>query len=278
MNILGIDFEDWFHPQLVQKYLDGEKKEPAAAKGIDRILDLLRVNDSYATFFVVGEVLEDKPELLDKIIENDHEIGFHTMHHTRLDSPGFREKFSDELKKFSELTGNRSKGFRAPTFSLNHQSSWAIDLLAKHGYAYDSSIMPVKTSMYGFSKAEIKPYRISENLVQDDPLGKIIEFPLLVGSFLGKKIPAAGGFYIRFLPMSTTKKSIQEYEEREIPASFYIHSWELTPEHMPKISMSFKDSFITYHNIKKTFSRIDHLLKNFEFTSFSRYMSKMKHN
>lgn len=277
MNILGIDFEDWFHPQLVQKYLDGEKKEPVIAKGIDKIIDLLRVNDSSATFFMVGETLENTPELLDKIIENGHEIGFHTMHHTRLDSPGFREIFPEELKKFADLTGNRSKGFRAPTFSLNQQSSWAIDLLAKHGYAYDSSIMPVKTSMYGFSKAETKPYRISENLIQDDPFGKILEFPLLVGSFLGKKIPVAGGFYIRLLPMSTIKKSIQKYEEKEIPASFYIHSWELTPEHMPKIPMSVKDSFITYHNINKTFNRIDHLLKNFEFTSFSRYMYKMKH-
>lgn len=32
MNILGIDFEDWFHPQLVQKYLDGEKKSQPQLK------------------------------------------------------------------------------------------------------------------------------------------------------------------------------------------------------------------------------------------------------
>jgi len=276
MNILGIDFEDWFHPQLVQKYLNGENKEPTISKGIDKILDLLRVNDSYATFFMVGETLEHTPILLDKIIENGHEIGFHTMHHTRLDSPGFKEKFVDELKKFAHMTGDRSKGFRAPTFSLNHTSKWAISTLAEHGYTYDSSIMPVETSMYGFSDAEIKPYRISENLVRDDPSGKILEFPLLVGRFFGKRIPTAGGFYIRFFPINTIKKSIRAYEKKEIPATFYIHSWELTPEYMPKIPMSFRDNFITYHNIKKTFSRIDHLLKNFEFTSFSRYMNQTK--
>lgn len=276
MNILGIDFEDWFHPQLVQKYLTGKNMEPMVARGIDKIIDLLRVNDKYATFFVVGEILEHTPEIIDKIIENGHEIGFHTMHHTRLDSPGFREKFPDELKRFAKLTSNRSKGFRAPTFSLNYESQWAIDLLAEYGYTYDSSIMPVKTSMYGFSDAEIKPYKISNELIQNDPSGKILEFPLLVGKFLGKKIPTAGGFYIRFLPISIIKKSIQEYEKKKIPASFYIHSWELTPEHMPKIPMSVKDSFITYYNIKKTFSRIDYLLKNFDFTSFSRYIAQAK--
>jgi len=276
MNILGIDFEDWFHPQIVQGYLTGKNKEPMIARGIDKIIDLLRVNDKYATFFVVGEILEHTPEIIDKIIENGHEIGFHTMHHTRLDSPGFREEFPDELMRFAKLTGNRSKGFRAPTFSLNYESRWAIDLLAEHGYTYDSSIMPVKTSMYGFSDAEIKPYKISNELIRNDPSGKILEFPLLVGKFLGKKIPTAGGFYIRFLPISIIKKSIQEYEKKKIPASFYIHSWELTPEHMPKIPMSVKDSFITYHNIKKTFARIDHLLKNFDFTSFNRYIAQAK--
>ncbi len=276
MNILGIDFEDWFHPQLVQKYLTGKNMEPMIARGIDKIIDLLRVNDKYATFFVVGEILEHTPEIIDKIIENGHEIGFHTMYHTRLDSPGFREEFPDELKRFAKLTGNRSKGFRAPTFSLNYESRWAIDLLAEHGYTYDSSIMPVKTSMYGFSDAEIKPYKISNELIRNDPSGKILEFPLLVGKFLGKKIPTAGGFYIRFLPMNVIKKSIQEYEKKNIPASFYIHSWELTPEHMPKIPMSVKDSFITYYNIKKTFARIDHLLKNFDFTSFGKYIAQAK--
>ncbi len=276
MNILGIDFEDWFHPQLVQKYLDGKNREPKVAKGIDKILDLLRINDSYATFFVVGETLRHTPEIMDKIIENGHEVGFHTMHHTRLDSPGFKERFPDELKKFAEMTGNRSKGFRAPTFSLNHQSSWVIDTLADHGYVYDSSIMPVKTGMYGFSEAETKPYKITKKLLQDDPSGKILEFPLSIGKFLGKKIPTAGGFYLRLLPMNTIKKSIKEYERKNIPASFYIHSWELTPEYMPRIPMSFKDKFITYHNIEKTFDRIDQLLKNFDFTSFTRYIAVMK--
>ena len=54
------------------------------------------------------------------------------MHHDRLDSPGFKEKFSSEIKKFAELTNNKSQGFRAPTFSLNDTSSWAIDVLEEN--------------------------------------------------------------------------------------------------------------------------------------------------
>jgi peptidoglycan/xylan/chitin deacetylase (PgdA/CDA1 family) len=115
MNILGIDFEEWFHPQLIQKYLTNEDKELKVTNGLDNILDWLRRNETYATFFIVGEILEKKPEILDKIKSHDHEIGFHTMFHNRLDNENYnKEKFRDEIKKFNELTNNYSKGFRAP--------------------------------------------------------------------------------------------------------------------------------------------------------------------
>lgn len=276
MNLLGIDFEDWFHPQIIQNYLDNKKREPVIINGIDKILDLLRLHDTYATFFVVGELLEYKPELLDKILNAGHEIGFHTMRHTRLDTANYKETFKQEINQFANLTNKRSRGFRAPTFSLNYSSSWVIDVLHENDYLYDSSIMPVKTSMYGLSNAEIKPYRISSSsLEKHDPKGKLLEFPLLTTKFLGKKIPAAGGFYLRTLPMRITTNAIKNYEKLGIPATFYIHSWELTPEFMPKISMSIKDNFITFYNINKTFSRMSTLLKNFTFTSFGRYMEKM---
>ena len=82
MNLLGIDFEDWFHPELIQKTLDTTKKKHTVVDGIDKIIDWLRKNDTYATFFMVGELLEQKPELLDKILDGGHEIGFHTMTHS----------------------------------------------------------------------------------------------------------------------------------------------------------------------------------------------------
>ena len=85
MNILGIDFEDWYHPELIKQNINNEKHEPSVINGIDKILDLLRKHETLATFFVVGELLEFKPDIFDKIIENRHEIGFHTMHHDRLD-------------------------------------------------------------------------------------------------------------------------------------------------------------------------------------------------
>ena len=273
MNILGIDFEDWFHPELIQKYISKENNEPRVVEGINKIIELLRKNETKATFFVVGELLEFKPELLDIILENEHEIAFHTMKHTRIDLPNRREQFQDEIKQIDKLTGGTSKGFRAPSFSLNSNSSWLIDVLEENNYEYDSSVVPVKTSMYGIPNAERKPYKISRNFLEGDSIeGKIIEFPLLVTKFLGKKIPAGGGFYLRTLPLRVIENAIKSYEKEKIPGVFYIHSWELTPEFMPRINLSKKDNFITYHNINKAYNKMEDLLKKYEFTSFEIFL------
>ena len=275
MNLLGIDFEDWFHPELIQRHITEKNNKTTVVQGIDKILDWLRKNDTLATFFMVGELLESKPELLDKILDNGHEIAFHTMYHTRLDTPNFKEKFTEEIKKFADLTKGKSHGFRAPTFSLNHVTSWVIDVLAENNYQYDSSIVPAKTKLYGIADADTKPYKISSNKLDgNDPNGKMLEFPLLTTTIFGKKIPAGGGFYLRSLPLKIIKSAIRNCNKDDYPATFYIHSWELTPEFMPKISLPFVDSFITYHNLDKAFLKMDKIIKEFKFTSFERFIAQ----
>jgi len=279
MNLLGIDFEDWYHPELIQKTISDKNNEPKVIQGIHKILELLRQKETKATFFVVGELLEFKPELLDLILDNEHEIAFHTMKHTRIDSLDMKEKFDDEIKIFDKLTDGKSKGFRAPSFSLNSHSSWIIDILEKNHYVYDSSVVPAKTNLYGIPNADNKPYKItSQNLENNSKNGKILEFPLMITKFLGKKIPAAGGFYLRTLPSRIIENTIKSYEKNNIPGVFYIHSWELTPEFMPKIELPKKDHFITFHNINKAYTRMENLLEKFEFTSFSKFIQVNKEN
>ena len=272
MNFLGIDFEDWYHPQLVEPYVSKEKRIPVMYKGLDKIIDLLRVNDTKATFFTVGELIEKNPEIIDKIISNGHEIGFHTMKHTRLDSLNFKTIMKEEFKEFKKISSGKSIGFRAPTFSLNKKSSWVIDQLVENNYKYDSSIVPAKTRMYGNSLAEKIPYKItSTSLEKNDEDGILIEFPLLVTKFLGKTIPSGGGFYLRILPLKIMRNAITSYIKKDIPVSLYIHSWELTPEYIPKIRLPMKNQFITFHKIEKTFSKMNKLLNEFEFTSFNTF-------
>ena len=272
MNLIGIDFEDWYHPQFVQPFVKNLKHEPKMFQGLEKIIELLRKADTTATFFVVGELLERTPTILDIILDNEHEIAFHTMTHSNLNYLS-KEKFLNELDSFEKITGGRSEGFRAPTFSINQNTSWAIDALLKKNYRYDSSIMPVKTSLYGFADCQKSPFKISNSsLTRDDPTGKLIEFPLCIGKFLGKTYPAAGGFYLRFLPLKVSLNAIKNYEEQNIPATIYIHSWELTPEFIPEFELPIKEKFVTFHNIKNTYSRIEKILQDFKFSSFKDYL------
>ena len=271
-NLLGIDFEEWYHPELIQKNIEIKNKESKVVKGIDKILDWLRKNDVYATFFMVGELLKENPELIDKITQNEHEIAFHSMYHKNLNLQN-KEIFSQELSDFQKLTQNKSIGFRAPTFSLNNSSSWVLDVLTENNYQYDSSIVPAKTQLYGMPNAETKPYKISKNNLENNSKdGKMIEFPLLTTKILGKKIPAAGGFYLRALPLKFIYNAIKYNSSMNVPSSFYIHSWELTPEFMPKLQLPWKDKFITYYNLKNALPKMTKLLEKFEFTSFERYL------
>ena len=133
--------------------------------------------------------------------------------------------------------------------------------------------MPVKTDLYGFSDCQKSPFKISNSsLTKDDHTGKLIEFPLCVGKFLRKTYPAAGGFYLRFLPLSVSLNAIKHYEEQNIPATIYIHSWELTPEFIPKIELPFKEKFVTFHNIKNTYSRMEEILQKFSFSSVKDFL------
>ena len=277
MNILGIDFEEWFHPELIKPFIKNEKKDIKISNSIKKILEWLDKNDTYATFFVVGELFQKKPELIDLILEHDHEIGFHTMTHKTLHEIKTEENFKNELNEFEKITNKKIKGFRAPTFSLDSSTSWAIDILKEFGYEYDSSIMPVKTKMYGLPNAERYPYKISsKNLEKMDETSQFWEFPIMRTEFLGKKIPAGGGFYLRTIPLKIIEREIKQYSKIQKPSIFYIHSWELTPENMPRIEMPKKEKFVTYHNIDKAFGKMDKLIKKFEFTSFERFIPSVK--
>ena len=54
MNIIGIDFEDWFHPELIQKYLQKKNNKPKVFQGIGKIIDLLRKNETNAEVLRAG--------------------------------------------------------------------------------------------------------------------------------------------------------------------------------------------------------------------------------
>ena len=211
-NILSVDLEEWYHPEYVRGKAI-ENKQERLKTSVDKTLGLLDKHDVAATFFVVGELVEKHPEIVEKIKEKGHEIAFHGYSHEplwKLDAEALRS----EMKMFSSLIKEKCLGFRAPSFSLSNETKWALKVLDEAGYIYDSSIFPTRTPLYGVFGAPTKPYKIShEDVAKEDDNGTLWEFPVLTYIWFGLKIPVGGGFYLRTIPLGLIKRAIRKNEQ-----------------------------------------------------------------
>lgn len=263
INALSIDLEYWWSIELLKNRIP-EEKDDLIVESVDPLLDLLDQYDVCATFFVLGMVAEKYPELVDKIHKCSHEIGCHGYSHKTLydlGEAGFEEDVKKALMFFRKY---RPIGYRAPSFSLNEDTIWALQILEKHGFLYDSSVFPIKTMLYDVPDAPLHIYKPSkDDLTQKDPQGKITEFPLTVLK-MGKNIPIAGGFYLRALPLWFLKWGIRRANRENRPAVVYFHPWE-TYTGTPRVQMPLPARIITYYGLGSTLKKLESLLKEFRF-------------
>ncbi len=66
-----------------------------------QILDCLKENNAYATFFVLGSRIEDAKDILERMILDGHEIGNHSFTHKQLNAIS-RESVVDEIAKAND--------------------------------------------------------------------------------------------------------------------------------------------------------------------------------
>jgi hypothetical protein len=120
----------------------------------------------------------------------------------------------------------------------------------------------------------MRPYKLSyDDVGAEDKNAKLWEFSLLVYSLAGIRIPAAGGFYLRFFPVSFISRAIRKVNKQGFPAVVFFHNWELDTQ-MPHMKLSRYKSFVTYHNITKTKRKLESLLSKFKFSSIEDYMEQ----
>jgi len=272
LNILTIDFEEWYHPEYV-KHNAALNRKDYSSQGLGKAFELLEKHNCIATFFVVGEIAKKHPEFIKQIEEKGHEVAFHGYFHEPL-SQKTADTLRWEINEFRSAIGKSCIGFRAPSFSLNQTTKWALDVLEENEFKYDSSIFPASTPLYGLSRAPTKPYKPShDNVSVEDKETRLWEFPLHVYSSRILRLPMAGGFYLRFFPLRLIMRSIKKANNDECPAVVFVHTWELDPK-TPKLKLGLYKSFVTYHNLEKTASRLEQMLSNFEFTSVQNYMKE----
>jgi polysaccharide deacetylase family protein (PEP-CTERM system associated) len=228
------------------------------------LLERLAATGQIATFYIVGEIARSHRRLVSDIAYAGHEIGAHSWDHRRVHRFHPRTFVDDLVKTKSALedaSGMPVFGFRAPTFSIMHETAWGIDALVKAGYAYDSSIYPVRHDRYGVPDAPRSPF-----VVIGPGGGEMLELPPVTYRMMGQNLPIAGGGYFRLLPLWVTRAALREQIRSTTPpvAMMYFHPWEFDPG-QPKLPLKRLSRFRTYVGIGRSMARLNSLLNTYSF-------------
>ena len=109
--------------------------------GADRILSLLKSQEISSTWFIPGFTIETYPEACMQVVESSHEIAHHGWTHVPPDSLNLDQEEAEMIlanEAIETLCGRRAQGYRSPAWDL---SPHTLDLLVKHGFFYESSMM-----------------------------------------------------------------------------------------------------------------------------------------
>ena len=267
-NAFTIDVEDYYHVSALASAIPrstwGERESRVAAS-TDRLLAMLDEKRIKGTFFVLGWVADKVPQLVKRIASLGHEVACHGYSHELIyrQTPAvFAEETRRSKSLLEDLTGMPVIGYRAASFSITPRSRWALDTLIEQGFAYDSSIFPVRHDRYGMPGAERAP-----GFVHAPSGGRIAEFPMSTAAFGPVRVPVSGGGYFRLLPYWFTRAGLRSINETEgLPFTFYLHPWEIDFE-QPRVKTSLVSRFRHYTNLSKCEGRLRRLLGDFRFTT-----------
>jgi len=281
---LTIDVEDGINISMRDNF-KVEMEPTARVEGnVEVILEICERNGVKATFFILGEVAGKFPAMIKRIADRGHEIGVHGYEHDQI----FKltpDKLKSSLERARALmedqTGQEIRGFRAPAFSINTRTSWALPIIAGSGFSYDSSIFPSLSLRYGWKD-------FSKDICRID-LGNsvsLVEVPLSVHTMMGRDIPVGGGGYLRYFPYSFTRRALQRISKDRSPI-VYLHPYELDTERYPDYyheaiakSPLKKRLVLSLYRFKKgtVKSKLERITREFEFLPLKDIIDKLEEN
>lgn len=278
LHALSFDVEEYFQVANLRGHFaraDWERVPSRLEPAMDSILAALERHGARATFFFLGWIAERHPRLVERVLAGGHEVASHGYEHTFLQDLGG----PDGLERDLELTERALRaagapaplGFRASTFTLTRATWWALDVLVRRGYRYDSSIHPVRHPVYG-----IPDFEPGISRVEAPGGGSLVEFPVATLPLLGRNLPVGGGGYFRLLPVSFTERALLRLERSGRPAAFYLHPWEFDPD-QPRCPAPLHKRLRHYLNLARTLPRLERLLTRLRFGTMQEVLRERGH-
>jgi polysaccharide deacetylase family protein (PEP-CTERM system associated) len=265
-NAMTVDVEDYFQVEAFFGHINRKNwdtLESRIERNVDRILQLFADTNTKATFFTLAWIAQRYPQVVRDLVNNGHELASHGMAHFRADQQS-RSNFVDDVKHakniLEDIGGVAVHGYRAASFSITRDNLWALNALEGVGYRYSSSTFPINHDLYGIPEQPRFAFRPFE----DSPF---IEIPVTTVRRLGANWPSGGGGYFRLLPYALSRANLRRVISRDKqPCMFYFHPWEVDPAQPRVADIGFKTRFRHYHNLDRTYHRLERLLRDFKWT------------
>lgn len=191
--------------------------------GVEFIADLLERHGCRGTFFILGEVAENRPELVADLANRGHEIASHGYSKSHPDLRELRrsdvhEEVVSAKEILEDIVGDDIAGYRAPAFAMDED---VLSVVRDAGFAYDSSLVPSRRipGFYGDADAPKLPFEATEWY----GVGGISEFPITVAPLVG--LPVSGA-WIRLLGRMYALWGLSKAMNAYPAVTTYIHPWE----------------------------------------------------
>lgn len=266
MNILTFDVEEWFHlldNDTTRSEEQWKSFEVRIHNNMERIFSILEDTNTKATFFIIGWIAKNYPEVI-KEIASKFEIGSHTMNHQLVwqQTPDvFRQDVDFSIKLLEDISGHPVKYFRAPGFSIRSSESWAFEILTDLGIEIDCSIFPSHHAHGGlpqYGEGTPKIIKVGDKSIK--------ELPISTRMILGRPIIYQGGGYFRLFPYSFIKKWAKESPDYLLS---YIHPRDLDPGQPMITDLPLTRKFKSYVGLKGAEAKLRQFLTDFKFTDIA---------
>jgi polysaccharide deacetylase family protein (PEP-CTERM system associated) len=270
-NFATFDIEEWYHANYdAAGSFEGYADDGRLEGNVARLMEACAAHSVRATCFVLGVVAESKPQVVKSIQAAGHEVACHSHAHrlvTRMSAAEFRADTTRAKHILEDITGEAVVGYRAPSWSVSRAVlPWFYEILTELGFRYSSSVFPVRTFLYGIPDFPTQPHRpiIAGAAVP------ILEIPAPVVRIFGRAFGYSGGFYLRALPGWFIARVIQHENGAGQPVFIYAHPREIDPN-QPRLRLGLRETFIHYHNLSTTETKLHRLLASFAFTPMREY-------
>lgn len=205
MILLGFDVEEFDMPLEHNQSIDFPEQLNVATKGTLAILAILRAARVKATFFCTAHYAVNKPDIIQQIVDEGHEIASHGYYHSDFETTHL---LSSRLK-LEELSGTKITGYRMPRMMPVDEVE-----IQKAGYKYNSSINPTWIpGRYNNLKKPRTWFFDQEVLQIPASVSPLVRFPLFWLSFHN-------------LPMAMVKWMAAAAHRKDGYLNLYFHPWE----------------------------------------------------